>query len=553
MTLEIDVISYRGQPPSAPLHLALEARSATVGRKPENDLVLPDPDRVVSGTHLRIEYQGGQYFLLDQSTNGTYLNHASEPVPKGKPIPLSNGDLIQIGEYQLSVRLADEEAKTMLAPEPQPGIPAEPPPAESVPPPSPFQTETLDPLALIGGAAPPSATPDPSLSAGGGPAPDIASSYDINPGTPGFSPENPFVEGSDSSGPNIPDDFDLLADLNPAEPSQPDHAPIEQQAFSPPEVAPEPAPTPPEPPTEGQHATGQHAPVPGSEAMPEPGLPGTAPAGPAPGEEPGTAPTAPPSPSSATPPPPPVGESATGQHPPSPARPEPSSAPADATASAPAQTAGEQAAPAASDRLLQALLEGLGQTPGRPLSPEEQEALARTLGNLVRLTVDGLIRALAVRNGFKQELRLEMTTIRPVENNPLKFSINAQDALQRMLFLRQQGFMEPEQAIEEAFHDIMAHEMAMVAGLQAALQALLDRFDPKALEEHFREFGALTGALPLLREAKYWDVFKKTYAQVRRDAEEGFMHLFGEAFNRAYEEQVHRLRTQQPSDTGGQP
>ena len=284
MTLEIDVISYRGQPPSAPLHLALEARSATVGRKPENDLVLPDPDRVVSGTHLRIEYQGGQYFLLDQSTNGTYLNHASEPVPKGKPISLSNGDLIQIGEYQLAVRLADEEAKTMLAPEPQPGIPAEPPPAESAPPPSLFQTETLDPLALIGGEAPPSPTPEPSLSAGGGPASDIASSYDINPGAPGFSPEKPFAGSSDSSGPSIPDDFDLLADLNPAEPSQPDHAPIEQQAFSPPEVAPETAPTPPEPPIEGQHAAGQHAPVSGSEAMPEPGFPSDAPAGPAPTE-----------------------------------------------------------------------------------------------------------------------------------------------------------------------------------------------------------------------------------------------------------------------------
>ena len=555
MDLKLTVIKHKGQRPEPPLEVVLNGRSGSIGRKDFNDLVLPDPDRFVSSTHARIEYQGGRYYLLDQSTNGTILNHSPQPVDKGKPIPLSDGDILGIGEYEVRVNFLEDLA---TAPDSAAGPATEPSPVQPTtapePPPSPFQSETLDPLALIGGDAAPPATPEaPSLTTEP-PVPDpLTPPVAGQPGESALPPEDPLAAVSGGAATGIPDDFDLLAGLSPAEPSQPDHAPIEQQAFTPPEVAPEPPsmPAAPEPPAE-QPDVGLGAPVSGSEAMPEPGLPGAAPSAPAPSAAPGATPPAPQPPGSAAPPPP-VGEPAAGQQPSPPTQSEPPSAPADAAAPTPAQAAGGQAAaPAAADRLLQALFEGLGQSPGRALTPEEQEALARTLGNLVRLTIDGLIRTLAVRNGFKQELRLEMTTIRPVENNPLKFSINAQDALQRMLFLRQQGFMGPEQAIEEAFHDIMAHEMAMVAGLQAALQALLDRFDPKALEEHFREFGALTGALPLLREAKYWDVFKKTYAQVRRDAEEGFMHLFGEAFNRAYEEQVHRLKTQASSDIGRQ-
>jgi class 3 adenylate cyclase len=44
--------------------------SATLGRQPHNDIVVSD--RRVSRSHARIEYRRGKFFLVDQSTNGTF-------------------------------------------------------------------------------------------------------------------------------------------------------------------------------------------------------------------------------------------------------------------------------------------------------------------------------------------------------------------------------------------------------------------------------------------------------------------------------------------------
>ena len=46
----------------------------TIGRAPDNDWILPDPKRVLSGHHCEIEYRSGVFWLKDTSTNGVYVN-----------------------------------------------------------------------------------------------------------------------------------------------------------------------------------------------------------------------------------------------------------------------------------------------------------------------------------------------------------------------------------------------------------------------------------------------------------------------------------------------
>src|SRR5262245_26336863 len=52
----------------------------SIGRAGNNDWILPDPERYVSGHHAHIEYRGGQYWLTDRSSNGTYVNDDAEPL-----------------------------------------------------------------------------------------------------------------------------------------------------------------------------------------------------------------------------------------------------------------------------------------------------------------------------------------------------------------------------------------------------------------------------------------------------------------------------------------
>jgi type VI secretion system protein len=75
----------------------------TIGRAPDNDWVLPDPKRIVSGHHCEIDYRSGSYWLRDTSTNGVFLNESDEPVSAGGPVELQDGDRLRFGDYELIV------------------------------------------------------------------------------------------------------------------------------------------------------------------------------------------------------------------------------------------------------------------------------------------------------------------------------------------------------------------------------------------------------------------------------------------------------------------
>jgi type VI secretion system protein len=75
----------------------------TIGRAPDNDWVLPDQKRIVSGHHCEIEYRNGGYWLRDTSTNGVYVNDDDDPVLRTGPVELQDGDRLRLGEYELLV------------------------------------------------------------------------------------------------------------------------------------------------------------------------------------------------------------------------------------------------------------------------------------------------------------------------------------------------------------------------------------------------------------------------------------------------------------------
>jgi type VI secretion system protein len=82
----------------------------TVGRAPDNDWVLPDPDRYISARHAIIDYQGGAYYLTDSSTNGVFVNDSDQPVGKGTPLRLYDGDRLRMGDYQFLARIVNVSA-----------------------------------------------------------------------------------------------------------------------------------------------------------------------------------------------------------------------------------------------------------------------------------------------------------------------------------------------------------------------------------------------------------------------------------------------------------
>lgn len=191
--------------------------------------------------------------------------------------------------------------------------------------------------------------------------------------------------------------------------------------------------------------------------------------------------------------------------------------------------------------LLQAFLRGAGLDQLR-LDKADACAQMESIGHSYRLMVEGLIDVLRARASLKGEFRMQQTMIRPAENNPLKFAPNADEALLLLLRHGNQAFMAPDLAVRDSFDDLRAHQLAVMAGVEAAIKHLLTRFEPAQLEERMGKPGGLSSLFNGSRQAQYWQQFTELYSNISREAQDDFQDLFGREFSRAYEEHSARQR-----------
>ena len=173
-------------------------------------------------------------------------------------------------------------------------------------------------------------------------------------------------------------------------------------------------------------------------------------------------------------------------------------------------------------------------------------ALMRLLGRLLHEATRGTVDLLVARAALKREIRAEVTMIVTRENNPLKFSPSAEVALGHLLSPPSRGFMEPDRAMRDAYDDLRAHQFGFLAGMRAALEGILKRFDPAGLEGKLTEKSFLASIIPAKRKARMWDAFTEMYGQISAEASDDFHELFGKEFLRAYNEHIDQLAKDRP-------
>jgi len=79
-----------------------------VGRASDNDWVLPDPERFLSGHHATIEFRAGSWQLMDTSSNGTFVNGANEALGRERSHALKDGDRLRMGDYDVLVSITPD-------------------------------------------------------------------------------------------------------------------------------------------------------------------------------------------------------------------------------------------------------------------------------------------------------------------------------------------------------------------------------------------------------------------------------------------------------------
>jgi len=456
----------------------------TLGRTRTCDWVLIDASRFISGKHAVISEQNGVYQITDTSTNGVFINDSKVPLGKGNSAILNNGDVLKIGEYSIKVTINGAQA---AAPG-QFGQPAYTPPADNIfgAPPIPgdkivrggLEEEPVDVLDLFN--KPQKAVPQKPVA----PPP---------PRESGFIPQPPkeqeFIGTQGSKAPSVQNSFvppNIIPDnwLDEEEKSR--------VSKPPPEYKP-----PPQPQTTRSDLQFPSSPRPAT--------------------------------------------SGTGMKQPSKIPELTNGTPAFAKKKVVKKTVrATGATSASSNQAVQAFLMGLGLEELR-IPPEQIPAFMRTVGEVLRESISGTFNVLRSRTNIKSEFRMSMTTIQAVENNPLKFSINVQEAIRNMFLNTSDSYLPPVEAMREGFEDIEGHQMAVMAGTQAAIAALLKRFQPEFLEDTFDRTVSRAGLLPGGKKAKYWDAYDDYYKNLAASVEDNFQNMFGEEFARAYENQVNRL------------
>jgi type VI secretion system FHA domain protein len=191
---------------------------------------------------------------------------------------------------------------------------------------------------------------------------------------------------------------------------------------------------------------------------------------------------------------------------------------------------------------LGAFFEGAG-LPYKELSPMQADRMLRDCGAILRAAVDGIMMLLLARAEMRKEFEAEeRTMVAARDNNPLKLMSDPHEAMD-FLFdpaERTDGFLDPVQAVGDACEDLRSHEIALMAGMRAAILGALRRFEPHVIETAFDKgakgfsFGG--------RKGKLWDLFVAQHDKLSREAQEDFNKVFGRDFMATYQAQLRRLK-----------
>ncbi len=494
MSLTITLIKASDSINVAVSSMTFDIQGGTLGRGEENNWVLDDPELYLSSLHCEFSFENSRYYITDRSTNGTFFNGSVDPIGKGSKLAVNNNDRFIIGNYEFSITVQEQGAGIGSAS-------------------SPFSSSGESAPPVTGGSL---FTSDDSFT-GFANSPFDGDVPEASPlfGSPGTIDSDPLAALDKARGGSMAATGEpasaALGDLFSSATHSDGANPLNQQLDWP-----EPIPS-------SNNAADNL--IPDDWDIDEPVA-----AKPTPGPV-----------ESALPAPPPAVEPSARER-----ALEIVNQKLLAEIEALKTSRDKQQAVSRNDENVDmTFINALGFAE-RKLSSAEINQINQIAGELIREMISGMMKVLGSRSSIKNEFRMNVTTIQPVENNPLKFSANVDDALENMFLKKGNAFKQPLDSVHEGFESIAEHQVAIIAGIREAFKTVIERFDPLTLEERFKKQGS-GGILPGSQKAKNWEAYLHYYDELAGDIDRSFQYLFGDGFVRAYEDQLQKLAIEKKS------
>jgi len=508
MPIDITILRAPAQVNAAPSNFRFSESGGTLGRGVNNIWVLDDPDKYMSSVHAQIALEEGQFKLTDLSTNGTYFNGANDPIGHSNQVVLNENDKFTISDYEFIVTeiITNEHQSTqgqdIFGADPFDNF------ASSIPIDDDFSFEpaayqpshsamATDPLAISDNLGPVDHLEKDPMVALNQSAEQVTGQVNNQE----FGGENFGADGFGTgsfSAQSFTADNEVVSDSIEWPTTHIEHGQIPDDWHLDESVAVQ---------TPSHFAT-----VANSDVMPKVAQ-------------------------AASPVTQQLALSAENQQ----LKTENQRLQAQVTAlkdqlvAAAIATATPMQSSSEADTLINAM--GLAHW---DLDASRKQEIVETMGILIPEMMDGMMKVLKFRKQIKEEFRINVTTIQSAENNPLKFSANVADAMENMFIKNNSAYKKPVDAVKEGFQGIGEHQIAVIAGMQAAFKGMLERFEPESLELRFEKYKG-AGFVSFGKKGKHWTSYKAYHQGLIDNLDDSFQHLFGYDFVQAYEEQMQRL------------
>ena len=179
----------------------------------------------------------------------------------------------------------------------------------------------------------------------------------------------------------------------------------------------------------------------------------------------------------------------------------------------------------------------------QPISAEEALAYMESAGTIVRTAIEGIVSLLSSRSMIKGEIgSADRTMVASRNNNPLKLMSSINEVMQ-FLFeqnkLNSNAYLPPTKSISGACEDLVHHEMGTAAGMRAAVEGSIRRFNPQVIET---EFDKSSKKMVLNRKASLWEAYVEYYSKIESDMADDVGRIFERDFRKAYDEQIRKLK-----------
>ncbi|MDG3821073.1 type VI secretion system-associated FHA domain protein TagH [Pseudomonas aeruginosa] len=180
------------------------------------------------------------------------------------------------------------------------------------------------------------------------------------------------------------------------------------------------------------------------------------------------------------------------------------------------------------------LLEGLGAPLGE-LDAQSSYRLLYEAGQTLGALIHGLLALYQQQVSGETGIGLQGRTLQPIEDNPLRLGLDYETTLQAM-FSGQRSLvhLSPKAAVDESLAQLRRHNEALVSGIAAGLDALLQAFDPALLMERFSRYQP--GQAGSTSQGEWaWHMYAHYYSELKSNRQGGFSKLFREVFDQHYD------------------